>query len=306
MRTEQILYFLETINCGSFTRAAVNLHLQQPSLREAITNLENELGKPLFIRSKKGVTLTEFGEFALPYLKNMYDTYLLLTQSQLPTKNQAPFIVNLQSAFDYLTPNLYKLLIQYFKHKSFKMNYMEDSQQIINSLLQHTSNLGLCSDICGNLTESTYFQANLNKTIEMQLLFESPLVAIMSPNHPLAHKKILSLDDFKNQTIIFCTPAQPIKAFLSKHIDISQIEFVNIFNYMLMENICLTQNCIYFLPESTSYSSFLISRPIKEYMPNKFISIYRKNELSSDVLTCINHIKSLIMQNTDKYHFISH
>lgn len=44
MRTEQILYFLESVKAGSFTKAAAKLHLQQPSLREAVTNLENELG----------------------------------------------------------------------------------------------------------------------------------------------------------------------------------------------------------------------------------------------------------------------
>ena len=59
MRTEQVRYFLETVKLGSFTKAAENLHIQQPSLREAIINLENELGETLFYRSKKGAQIIE-------------------------------------------------------------------------------------------------------------------------------------------------------------------------------------------------------------------------------------------------------
>lgn len=300
MRTEQIQYFLEAAKCGSFTKAAANLHLQQPSLREAITNLENELGKPLFVRSKKGLTLTEFGQQSMPYLKNMYDTYLLLLQSQLPPKKQETFIINIQSAFDYLAPNLYKLLIQNFSHKVCKINYVEDASQIINNVLCHNSNLGLIADICGNISESAYYQANINKTIEIHQLLESPLVAIMSPEHPLARKKILSLNDFKNQTMVFSHVSSPIKDYLNKHVDTTQMNFYNIFNNTLVEELCLNQNYIYFLPEAMFSNPFLIAKPIKGYIPNKFIIIYRKNGLSSDVLTCIGYINSLIKQNARK------
>lgn len=93
MRTEQILYFLEAVKVGSFTKAAANLHLQQPSLREAITNLENELGEALLIRTKKGVTLTEFGQNSLPYLQNIYDTYTFCFNPTIRRKNVPPLLL---------------------------------------------------------------------------------------------------------------------------------------------------------------------------------------------------------------------
>ena len=69
MRTEQILYFLEAVKVGSFTKAAANLHLQQPSLREAITNLENELGEALLIRTKKELPSRNLGKTLYPICK---------------------------------------------------------------------------------------------------------------------------------------------------------------------------------------------------------------------------------------------
>ena len=75
MRTEQVKYFLETVKTGSFTKAAENLHIHQTSLREAIIALENELGKTLFIRSKKGVKLTEVGKYSLPHFQLIAESY---------------------------------------------------------------------------------------------------------------------------------------------------------------------------------------------------------------------------------------
>ena len=61
MRTEQCYCVIEAVKTKSFTKAAENLYLKQPSLRANIDKLEAELGQPLFNRSKKGVSLTAFG-----------------------------------------------------------------------------------------------------------------------------------------------------------------------------------------------------------------------------------------------------
>ena len=75
MRMEQLYYFLEAVKAGSFTKAAQNLYLQQPSLREGIINLEKELGQPLLERTQRGVRLTAYGEYCLPHIQQMVGTY---------------------------------------------------------------------------------------------------------------------------------------------------------------------------------------------------------------------------------------
>jgi DNA-binding transcriptional LysR family regulator len=57
----QLEYFLAVADHGSFNRAAASLHLAQPSLSQAIRNLERELGALLFHRIGRRIELTEAG-----------------------------------------------------------------------------------------------------------------------------------------------------------------------------------------------------------------------------------------------------
>lgn len=54
-------YFLATAREGNITRAAESLHIAQPSLSKQLMELEQELGKPLLVRGKRKITLTEEG-----------------------------------------------------------------------------------------------------------------------------------------------------------------------------------------------------------------------------------------------------
>lgn len=54
-------YFLAVAKEENITRAAKSLHIAQPSLSKQMMELEQELGKPLLIRGKRRITLTEEG-----------------------------------------------------------------------------------------------------------------------------------------------------------------------------------------------------------------------------------------------------
>ena len=57
----QMSYILEVDRCGSMNRAARNLFLSQSALSAAIADVERELGVIIFLRTNRGVTLTEEG-----------------------------------------------------------------------------------------------------------------------------------------------------------------------------------------------------------------------------------------------------
>ncbi|WP_413728257.1 LysR substrate-binding domain-containing protein [Sodalis sp. RH19] len=71
MEIKQMRYFLALAQENNFGRAAERLHITQPPLTRQIHTLEEELGTPLFIRTNKGVELTEAGQALLAEVPNI-------------------------------------------------------------------------------------------------------------------------------------------------------------------------------------------------------------------------------------------
>jgi DNA-binding transcriptional LysR family regulator len=66
MTLQQLTYFLAAARHGSFSAAAAELHMAQPSLSEQVRRLEAELGVSLFARGGRGLELTEAGRLLRP------------------------------------------------------------------------------------------------------------------------------------------------------------------------------------------------------------------------------------------------
>ena len=65
----QLKSFVTVVEQGGFTAASRRLGLSQPAVSRAIATLEKELGLPLLVRSRDGVTLTEAGALALTHAR---------------------------------------------------------------------------------------------------------------------------------------------------------------------------------------------------------------------------------------------
>jgi len=65
MDLRQLQQFVVLAETGNFHRAAERLHMAQPPLSISIRKLESSLGTPLFVRTTRGVKLTQAGEAAL-------------------------------------------------------------------------------------------------------------------------------------------------------------------------------------------------------------------------------------------------
>jgi DNA-binding transcriptional LysR family regulator len=70
---QQLQYFLAAFRHGSFSSAAEELHMAQPSLSEQVRRLEAELGVRLFHRVGRGLTPTEAGNALRPHAERTLD-----------------------------------------------------------------------------------------------------------------------------------------------------------------------------------------------------------------------------------------
>lgn len=73
MNTEQLRYFLSIARHRSFTEAAREFYVTQPTITHQIAALERELGVRLFLRTTRSVSLTRAGELFLGSAKQMLE-----------------------------------------------------------------------------------------------------------------------------------------------------------------------------------------------------------------------------------------
>ncbi|MGO3886830.1 MAG: LysR family transcriptional regulator, partial [Mycetocola sp.] len=77
---QQLRYFVEVAAEGSISAAADLLYVSQPTMSAALKDLESRVGCTLFIRSARGVTLTEDGTEFLGYARQVVEQSELLEQ----------------------------------------------------------------------------------------------------------------------------------------------------------------------------------------------------------------------------------
>lgn len=71
MDMRQLRYFVQIVESGSLAKASRQLFIAQPALSQQMARLEEEVGKPLLVRSSKGVTPTENGSALYHHAKFM-------------------------------------------------------------------------------------------------------------------------------------------------------------------------------------------------------------------------------------------
>ena len=80
MTLQQIKYVVKIVECASISEAAKRLFISQPSLSNAVKELENELGIEIFSRSSLGISLSPEGAEFLSYARQVLEQAELLEQ----------------------------------------------------------------------------------------------------------------------------------------------------------------------------------------------------------------------------------
>ena len=73
MNLSQLKYVKAVAETGSFSRASEKCFVTQPSLSNAVAQLEDEFGGRFFFRTTHSVSMTPFGERMMPYVTAVLD-----------------------------------------------------------------------------------------------------------------------------------------------------------------------------------------------------------------------------------------
>lgn len=184
--------FLEVTRTGNFTTASENLFITQPALSRIIKSLEDEIGAPLFIRTRKKLILTDAGrilkkhalkiENQLQQLDAELDKMFMQRKRQirigLPTITNSIFFSKLIASFHEEYPEVIFLLEE------------DGSKPVEEKVLNNLLDFGVVV-----LSEE-------NENLDSIIFVNEKLKLVVSSSHRLAGKQEVSLQELKKEDFI--------------------------------------------------------------------------------------------------------
>jgi len=192
MQIHQLRYFCAVARTGSFTRAAHQEHLAQPSLSQQIRKLEDELGTKLFDRLGRTVRLTQLGEVFLPRAEAILrevDASKLEIQ-EMAGSEQGKFVIG---AIPTIAPYFLPSCLASFSRK-FPRVHIRIAEEVTNELL------GLVQQGAIDLALLALPVPATNCVCHE--LFRERLYAVVPRNHRLASATHLSLTQIENDPFL--------------------------------------------------------------------------------------------------------
>lgn len=145
MEFNQLETFVSVVKHKSFSKAATELYLTQPTISNHIQNLENELSTTLLDRKSKNITLTHSGEIIYKYaveLLNMRAQAKANVMDKLDTI-QGKIDINVSSIpQQYILPYIIKDFTKEYPRVSFSVNN-KSSKDIVDDIVEGRENFGI-------------------------------------------------------------------------------------------------------------------------------------------------------------------
>ena len=152
MTLQQLTYLVTVAECGNITDAAERLFLSQPSLSAAIHNLEKEMGVTAFVRSNKGVTVTQEGEELLSFARMLLEQADIMQEHFGVGKKRVPkFCVSCQH-YSFAVNAFVEVVKEYDADQYGFILRETQTGEIIDDVASGKSELGLLYLCCAKVS----------------------------------------------------------------------------------------------------------------------------------------------------------
>jgi DNA-binding transcriptional LysR family regulator len=193
---QQLKYVIEVANRGSINEAAKRLFISQPSLSNAIRDLEEEMQFAIFERSNKGISLSKEGIEFLSYARQVVEQAELLESRYLNAK-PSPQHFSVSTQHYAFAVNAFVSLIKEYGQDEYELALRETkTYEIIEDVKSLRSEIGILylNEFNGKVINKLLKTANLQFN---SLLTAKPHIFI-SINNPLAKQSIVTIDQLQH------------------------------------------------------------------------------------------------------------
>ncbi len=195
MTLQQLKYIVTVAETGNITEAAKRLFISQPSLTNAIRELEKEMQVTIFNRTNKGVTVSNEGDEFLAYARQVLEQANLLQEKFLNEKEQSPrFSVSCQH-YSFAV-NAFVDVIQKFDAPKYDFTLREtQTHEIIEDVSHLRSEIGIL--YLASKNEEVILKIIKQNGLKFEELFLAKPHVFICANHPLAGKDSISMKDLE-------------------------------------------------------------------------------------------------------------
>jgi len=200
MDIQRLRIFLKVAEHGGFTNAARECGVSQPAISQQIARLEEELGRPVFERQGRRISLTEAGELlrrrALQIVSMVDDAKRLLRDDG---ETGTVVVSAIPTIAPYLLPNVLRAF-----HQRRPRARVEVNEEVTEVILKRCAQGEIDVGILALPAERGY--------LRFDALFEEELLLVTAADHPLVGRERVGLDDLRDLPFVLLDEAHCLSA----------------------------------------------------------------------------------------------
>ena len=196
MTIQQLRYFIETVNSGSINRASEKLFITQPSLSNALKDLEVELETELLIRTPKGISPTQDGVEFLGYARQVIEQMELLEQ-RWKDKKPSRKLCSISTQHYAFAVNAFVNMVKKTGGEEYEYTLREArTYEIVKDVATLRSEVGIL--YMNNYNRQVIEKLLYKHGLEFNHLFTAKPHIFISRGNPLSKKETVTLNDLRD------------------------------------------------------------------------------------------------------------
>ena len=189
MTLQQLRYIVMVAETGTITEAAGKLYISQPSLTNAIHELEKEMNITIFNRTNKGISVSKEGEDFLSYARQILEQAAILEDRyKYGNGGRKQYCVSTQH-YSFAV-NAFVDLIKQFGQDEYDFSLREtQTYEIIEDVARLRSEIGIL--FINDFNEAVIRKILKAYELEFHELFTARPHVFISRKHPLAESSVI-------------------------------------------------------------------------------------------------------------------
>lgn len=208
MNFRKLKIFFETAKCLNMTKVAKSMYISQPSISQAIAELESDLDVKLFDRIGKRLYLTHEGEVYFEYSRRILNLYEEANSTIRSSKEgqKGKIVIGASTTIGiYILPELIKEFNEL--HKNIEISLIIENTQLIEELIME------------NKVDIALVEGHI-KSDELEILTVGydELIFIANPGNTIFSKKKITLKDLEDEKFIMREAGSGTREFLENYL----------------------------------------------------------------------------------------